>query len=53
MFLGGIFDYDVKKECLEEVNVELEQLDVWNEFECVQVLGKECLLFEVIVDMFD
>lgn len=30
-FLGGIFDYDAKKERLEEVNAELEQPDVWNE----------------------
>ena len=29
--LGGIFDYDAKKERLEEVNAELEQPDVWNE----------------------
>ncbi|UNA34388.1 peptide chain release factor 2 [Klebsiella pneumoniae subsp. pneumoniae] len=29
--LRGIFDYDAKKERLEEVNAELEQPDVWNE----------------------
>ncbi|MGU0016534.1 hypothetical protein ACVXG9_19255 [Escherichia coli] len=27
-FLGGYFDYDAKKERLEEVNAELEQPDV-------------------------
>lgn len=40
-FLGGIFDYDAKKERLEEVNAELEQPDVWNEPERAQALGKE------------
>ncbi|MFT4811271.1 MAG: peptide chain release factor 2, partial [Paraglaciecola sp.] len=28
---GGIFDYDQKKERLEEVNRELESPDVWNQ----------------------
>ncbi len=40
-FLGGIFDYDAKKERLEEVNAELEQPDVWNEPERARALGKE------------
>jgi hypothetical protein len=31
-FLGGIFDYDAKKERLEEVNAELEQPDVYHGF---------------------
>ncbi len=39
--LRGIFDYDAKKERLEEVNAELEQPDVWNEPERAQALGKE------------
>ena len=38
--LRGIFDYDAKKERLEEVNAELEQPDVWNEPERAQALGK-------------
>lgn len=37
--LRGIFDYDAKKERLEEVNAELEQPDVWNE-RTRQALGK-------------
>lgn len=37
----SIFDYDAKKERLEEVNAELEQPDVWNEPERAQALGKE------------
>ena len=48
-FLGGIFDYDAKKERLEEVNAELEQPDVWNEPERAQALGKERASLEAIV----
>lgn len=51
--LGGIFDYDVKKERLEEVNAELEQPNVWNEPERAQALGKERSLLEGIVDTID
>jgi peptide chain release factor 2 len=50
--LRGIFDYDAKKERLEEVNAELEQPDVWNEPERAQALGKERSL-EAIVDTLD
>jgi len=53
MFLGGIFDYDGKKERLEEVNAELEQPDVWNEPETAQALGKERASLEAIVDTID
>lgn len=35
MCLGGIFDFDVKLECLEEVSWELESFDVWNELDRV------------------
>lgn len=52
-FLGGIFDYDAKKERLEEVNAELEQPDVWNEPERAQALGKERSSLEAIVDTLD
>ncbi|MDR7344615.1 peptide chain release factor 2 [Pantoea alhagi] len=52
-FLGGIFDYDAKKERLEEVNAELEQPDVWNEPERAQALGKERSALEAIVDTLD
>ena len=48
-FFGGIFDYDAKKERLEEVNAELEQPDVWNEPERAQALGKERSSLEAIV----
>lgn len=38
---GGIFDFDVKKERLEEVVRELESPDVWSNQEKAQALGKE------------
>lgn len=52
-FSGGIFDYDAKKERLEEVNAELEQPDVWNEPERAQALGKERSSLEAIVETID
>ncbi len=52
-FLGGIFDYDAKKERLEEVNAELEQPDVWNEPERAQALGKERSALEAVVETLD
>ncbi len=53
MSLGGTFDYDAKKERLEEVNAELEQPDVWNEPERAQALGKERAALEAVVDTID
>ncbi|TDR73437.1 peptide chain release factor 2 (bRF-2) [Photobacterium lutimaris] len=53
MSLGGTFDYDAKKERLEEVNAELEQPDVWNEPDRAQALGKERSSLEAIVDTID
>ena len=47
---GGIFDYDQKKERLEEVNRELESPDVWNQPERAQALGKEKVALELVVD---
>ena len=38
---GGIFDYDAKKERLEEVTRELENPDIWNNPEYAQTLGRE------------
>jgi len=51
--LGGTFDYDAKKERLEEVNAELEQPDVWNEPERAQALGKERAALEAVVETID
>ena len=47
--LGGIFDFDVKKEELDEVTRELEQPDVWNDPERAQKLGQERARLEAIV----
>lgn len=48
--LGGIFDFDVKVEKLEEVNRELENPDVWNEPDKAQALGKERSSLEQVVN---
>jgi peptide chain release factor 2 len=46
---GGIFDYEVKRERLEEVSRELEDPDVWNNPEKAQELGKERARLDEIV----
>lgn len=47
--LGGIFDYENKKEKLEEVEAELEQPDVWTDPFKAQNLGKSrTQLLEII-----
>ncbi len=53
MSSGGIFDYDAKKERLEEVNAELEQPDVWNEPQRAQALGKERASLEAVVETIE
>lgn len=47
--LRGIFDYDAKKERLEEVSRELESPDVWNNAERAQALGRERSMLEKTV----
>jgi len=47
--LGGIFDFDLRKEELDEVNRELEQPGVWDDPENAQKLGKERSRLEKIV----
>jgi peptide chain release factor 2 len=47
--LGGTFDYDQRKERLEEVSRELESPDVWNEPDRAQALGKEKVALEKVV----
>ncbi|HBK47742.1 MAG TPA: peptide chain release factor 2, partial [Xanthomonadaceae bacterium] len=46
---GGIFDYDAKKERLEEVSRELESPDIWNNPEYAQTLGRERSLLDKTV----
>ena len=50
---GGIFDYDQKKEELEEVNLELENPDIWNDPEQAQALGKKRSQLELVVNGLD
>ncbi len=47
--LGGIFDYEFKKERLEEVLGELEDPAVWNEPDRAQALGRERSSLEDVV----
>jgi peptide chain release factor 2 len=50
---GGIFDYDAKKEKLEEVLLELENPDIWSEPEKAQALGKDKASLEAVVTGLD
>ncbi len=50
MPLGGTFDYDAKKERLEEVVQELAQPEIWENPERAQALGKEQSALEAIVE---
>ena len=46
---GGIFDYTVKLERLEEVNREFEDPDIWDNVKYAQTLGRERALLNNIV----
>ena len=50
---GGIFDYDLKKERLEEVNRELEDPSVWDNPERAQELGRERARLAQVVEGLD
>ena len=49
MHFGGIFDFDSKRERLEEVVRELEEPAVWNNPERAQSLGRERAELEAVV----
>lgn len=51
--LGGIFDYDQKKERLAEVERELAEPDVWNDPERAQNLGRERSSLENVVSTIE
>jgi len=53
MRLGGIFDYDGKRERLDEVMRELEDPAIWNNPEQAQGLGKERVMLENVVETID
>ena len=50
MRLGGFFDYDARRERLEEVERELEHPDVWNDPERAQALGRERSMLDKTVN---
>jgi peptide chain release factor 2 len=50
---GGIFDYDAKRERLEEVNRELENPAVWSDPARAQNLGRERAELEAVVATLD
>jgi peptide chain release factor 2 len=50
---GGIFDFDVKKERLVEVERELEAPEVWNNPENAQALGRERASLELVVNTIE
>ena len=47
---GGIFDYDAKRERLEEVSRELENPNIWDNPERAQQLGRERAQLDKIVN---
>ncbi|STX37922.1 peptide chain release factor 2 [Legionella feeleii] len=53
MRLGGIFDFDTKRERLEEVVRELESSGVWSYPEQAQALGRERAQLEAVVTQLE
>src|SRR5688572_25616387 len=53
MCLGGIFDYDLKKERLAEVELDLGEPSVWDKPERAQALGRERAALEMVVKTID
>lgn len=53
MISGGIFDYDGKKQKLEEVSLLLEDPDIWNDVSQAQSIGKEKKSLENVVNVID
>jgi peptide chain release factor 2 len=53
MRCGGIFDYENKKERLEEVNLMMEDPDIWNDQDKAQALSKERASLDHIVTTID
>lgn len=53
MCLGGIFDYDLKKERLAEVELDLGEPSVWDNPERAQALGRERSSLEMVVKTID
>lgn len=51
--LGGIFDYDLKKERLEEVMLELENPDIWNDPDKARDISQEKGRLESVIESID
>ncbi len=51
--LGGIFDYETKKERLTEVELELGESTVWDKPQYAQALGKERSNLEAVVQTIE
>lgn len=49
MCSGGYFDFDAKRERLEEVNALLEEPEVWQNAQQAQLLGKERVSLEKVI----
>src|SRR5690242_10359178 len=50
---GGIFEYDAKRERLQEVNRELENPKIWDKPERAQELGRERARLDEVVTTLD
>lgn len=50
MNFGGIFDYDRKRDRLEEVSAQLESAEIWSDPKRAQDLGREKKSLETIVE---
>ncbi len=51
--LGGIFDFESKRERLVEVTHELQEPEVWNDPERAQALGRERARLEAVVERLE
>lgn len=50
---GGIFDYDEKKERLQEVELELGEPSIWDDPDKAQALGRERASLEAVVQTIE
>ncbi len=50
---GGIFDFEGKKERLEEVNLELENPEIWNDPEAATKINKEKSVLDGIIGVIE
>ncbi|MXP51210.1 peptide chain release factor 2 [Pantoea sp. SoEX] len=51
--LGVVFDYINKKNRLEQINVELEQSNIWSNHNLAQALSKERSILKLIINDLD